>query len=224
MLFKNSHLLTTILTPALQRWLSSQLETVQGLHFQITSRDQQLLRGIIPKVFLTSEFAIYQGLQFDRISLTAENIHLDFTQLLKGQPLQLLNPIPLFANLRMTETHLNASLNSSLLQSGLQDFLSLLLKRESLPSFHWQKITLENRQFTLQGNALSSPQVPILIQAEASLSTPQHLLISPVRVEGINLYQDLSPIEFDLGSQVHLENLTLTEEAIFLQGKITINN
>jgi len=47
MIFKNSNFLTTLLTPALKVWLSSQLETLQGLQIKIVSTDHQLLRGAI---------------------------------------------------------------------------------------------------------------------------------------------------------------------------------
>lgn len=223
MFSKQSHFLTKLLTPAFKMWLSSQLETVQGLQLQMTSSDQQFLQGIIPKVVLKSDFAIYQGLQFDQISLTAEEISINLNQLLKGQPLQPLQPILLSGNMRVTQHHLQASLQSLLLQSGLQDFLSLLLKTTSLPDFYWEKIILENQQFLLQGKELSSEQTPILIQAQVTLATPQCLIISPMKVEGITLDDEFCAISFDLGSEVQLEKLQITTEAIFLQGELTIN-
>jgi len=222
MFWKKSHFLTTILTPALKVWLNSQLETVQGLQLKLTSSDQQLLRGIIPQILLESDFAIYQGLQFDQISLTAEQICVNVTSLFKGQPLQLRNPIPLSGKIRITKSHLNNSLASPLLQSGVKDLLSLLFKTDTIPALHWQKITLDNDQFILEGKQSSSPFLPIKIQAAVTLSSPQHILISPVKLEGINLPETMTSIEFDLGSQVHLKTLNLTQEAVFLQGCLTV--
>lgn len=222
MIFNKSHLLTTILTPALRVWLYSQLEQVEGLHLQITSRDEQLLRGIIPQVLVKSEFANYQGIQFDQISLTAEQIRVNIAQLLNGQPLQPLDPIPISGSVRITETHLRASLASSLLQSGLQDFLSRLFQTNSLPAFQWERLSLETNQCILQGSNCSAAARPVLIQAEITLSSPQHLLISPVTVQGIDLKPDLSAVQFDLGSQVSLEELTITPDAIFVQGNLLV--
>lgn len=215
MIFKDSNLLTTLLTPALKVWLSSQLETVQGLQIKLVSTDQQLLRGIISKVSLTSDFAIYQGLNFDQISLAAEEIKVNITQILKGEPLQLLKPISISVKMRMTETHLNESLPSSLLQSGLKDFLFLLLPNNSLPDLHWESITLDRNSFILKGKS-------VLIAGEVSLKSPQHLLISPMRIEGLELNTKLVPIELDLGSQVHLEDLIITEDAIFIEGNLIV--
>ena len=215
MIFKDSNLLTTLLTPALKVWLSSQLETVQGLQIKLVSTDQQLLRGIISKVSLTSDFAIYQGLNFDQISLAAEEIKVNITQILKGEPLQLLKPISISVKMRMTETHLNESLPSSLLQSGLKDFLFLLLPNNSLPDLHWESITLDRNSFILKGKS-------VLIAGEVSLKSPQHLLISPIRIEGLELNTKLVPIELDLGSQVHLEDLIITEDAIFIEGNLIV--
>jgi len=222
MIWKKSHFLTTILTPALRVWLTSQLETVQGLQLHLTSSDQQLLRGVIPQIFLESDFAIYQGLQFDEISLTAEQICVNVTNLLKGQSLQLLNPIPLSGNIRITNNHLNHSLASPLLQSGVKDLLSLLLKTDAIPALYWEKITLDHNQFILEGKQSSSPFVPIKLQAEVTLSSPQHLLISPVQLEGINSEETIAPVEFNLGSQVQLKTLNLTQEAVFVQGCLIV--
>ncbi|PSO50710.1 MAG: DUF2993 domain-containing protein [Cyanobacteria bacterium SW_9_44_58] len=223
MIFNQSHFLTTILTPALRVWLYSQLDHLEGLHLHITSSDPQLLQGIIPEVFLESEFANYKGLQFDQISLTAQKIHVNLPQLLKGRPLQPLNPIPLSGRLRITETHLSDSLRSSLLQSGIQDLLRQLFQTDVLPSFHWESIRLDNNQCLLQGRRNVSVATPVLIQAAVNLSSPQHLLISPIKVEGIEINHELSPVEFDLGSQVQIDDLTITTEAIFLKGNLIVN-
>ncbi len=222
MFWKKSHLLTTILTPALRVWLTSQLETVQGLELHLISSDQQFLRGIIPKVILRSEFAIYQGLQFDQISLTAQDIEINLSSLLKGEPLQPLKPIPIAGKVRMSESHLNQSLTSSLLQSGIHDFLALLLKTDTFDRFHWDKITLKTNQFILQGTTINSSPQPTLIVGEVHLTSPNLLLISPVTIEGLDFNHQIAPIEFDLGSQVHLENLNLTQEAIFLEGNLMV--
>ena len=222
MIWKKSHILKSILTPALRIWLSSQLETIKGLQLEVTSSDQQLLQGMIPKVLLKSDFAIYQGLHFDQIYLIAEEIAINVSQVLKGQPVQLLNPIPLSGNIRITDNHLNASLASPLLQSGVQDFLALLLKTETIPSIQWQKISLDHNQFILEGHQSASSLKLAQIQATVSLRSPQHLLISPVKVEGFPIEEMIAPIEFDLGSQVQLKTLNVTEEAVFLQGCLTV--
>ena len=220
-----SHFLSKILTPALQLWIKSQLDSITQLQLKITSSDQQLLQGIIPKIYLKSEFAIYQGLHFDQISLIAEQLQVNITQILKGHSLQLLHPLPISGQVRITETHLNDSLRSSLLQSGLQDFLASLLKSNSFSSLQWEQITLQSNQFLLEGKPPQSPKNPVFIQATVDLISPQHLLISPITVQGLALNQEeLTPVEFDLGSQVQIQEIKITEEAIFLEGRIMINN
>lgn len=219
MIWKKNHFLTTILTPALRLWLSSQLDAVQGLQLQLTSSNQQLLQGIIPKVFLQSDFAIYQGLQFDQINLSAEQICVNLSGLFKGQPLQLLQPIPVSGKIRITHRHLNASLASPLLQSGINDLLSLLLGHNAFPSQHWETITLDQNQFILEGRQSS---LLTKIQGEVTLNSPQHLLITPIKLEGFKLEKLPSSVEFDLGSQVQLDTISLTREAVFLQGCLTV--
>ncbi|MFP4336775.1 MAG: DUF2993 domain-containing protein [Halothece sp.] len=220
-----SHFLTTILTPALRIWLKSQLDSLTQLQLEIKSSDQQLLQGMIPKVLLKSELAIYKGLHFDQISLIAEQLQVNIHQILKGQSLQLLHPLPISGKIRITQAHLNDSLSSSLLQSGLQDFLASLLKNNSFSSLQWKKITLQSNQFLLEGKLLHSLQDSISIQANVDLTSPQHLLISPIAVQGFALNQEeITPVEFDLGSQVYLQDLKITQEAIFLEGRIIISD
>ncbi len=218
-----SHFLTSILTLALRVWIKSQLETCTRLQLAIKSSDQQLLTGVIPEVSLESEFAIYQGLHFDQISLLAEGMQVNINQILKGQSLQLLNPLPISGRVRITESHLNDSLNSSLLQSGLQDFLSSLLKTNAFSSLQWEKIALQKNQFLLQGKPPLSPQDSVSMQANVDLTSPQDLLISPVTVQGLALNQEeITPVKINLGSQVHLHEIKITEEGIFIEGRMTI--
>ncbi len=222
MIWKKSHFLTKIFTPALRLWLNSQLDTVQGLELQLISSDQQLFQGIIPKVFLQSDFAIYQGLHFDQINLTAEEIQVNMAQVLRGEPLHLLKPVSISVKMRITERHLNDSLPSFLLQSGLRDVLLLLFKTDYLPCFHWDSITLEENGFILKGKRLSSFSDSVLIQGDVRLNGSQQLLISPMKVEGLDLNQEFAPIELDLGSSIQLDNLTITQDAIFLQGNLIV--
>ncbi len=222
MKFKNSQLLTKILEPALEVWLHSQLDAVEGLQLEIASSDRELMGGIIPSLVLKSHFAKYHGLHFDQVALTAENIRVNVMQLFQGQPLTLLNPVPLFGKVRMTQAHLAASLNSSLLQSGLKDFLSQLLKSDVIPDLKWQEMILDQQQIILKGQRLTATPSPIFIQAEVTLKSPQKLLISPIQVEGFDCQKFPSSVEFDLGSNVSLEQLNVTETAIFIQGRVTI--
>lgn len=223
MTFPNSYLLTKILTPALQVWLHSQLDIVKGLHLQINSSDRQLWHGTIPKLLLNSEFAMYQGLRFDQVSVTAEQIKINIMQLLKGQPLNLLKPVPLWGTIQISQPNLSASLDSSLLQSGLKDFLSLLLNAQTIPSIEWNQIRLDHQQFILEGKQLDSCQTPIIIQADVNLKTPKQLLITPRQMEGLTLqHLEQSAVTLDLGSSVHIKQLTVQEKAVFLQGGLTI--
>jgi hypothetical protein len=110
-----SHLLRSVLGPALRLWLQSQVESVKRLELAIESSDRQLLSGKIPQVAIEAEAALYQGLHLSRIAIEGRDIAVNLAQVMRGKPLQLLTPIAVVAAVVLEEADLNASLASDLL-------------------------------------------------------------------------------------------------------------
>jgi hypothetical protein len=87
----------------------------------------------MPRVVLTAENAIYQGISLRWVQVTAQQIRLHTGEILKGNPLVLSEPIPVNIQVRLTESDLNASLRNghhpgkhstpSLLASALSEVL-----------------------------------------------------------------------------------------------------
>ncbi len=122
-----------LLKRALHWWLRSQLDHLDSLHIEIDGSNRQILSGCIPRVVLTAENAIYQGISLRWVQVTAQQIRLQTGEILKGKPLVLLEPIPANIQVRLTESDINASLENghhpgnhsvpSLLASALSEVL-----------------------------------------------------------------------------------------------------
>jgi hypothetical protein len=84
---------SSVLIPIIQLWLRSQIEHIDILEIAIAGKSRQILSGDIPKANVIGVGAKYQGLAITNIDLAAEAIHLNIAQMLKGEPLRLLDSI-----------------------------------------------------------------------------------------------------------------------------------
>lgn len=102
---------------------------------------------------------IYQGLHLGQVWLQAGAVRLNLKQLLKGEPLRLLQPVPVQLRLTLHERDLTASLNSPLLQQASHEVFQGILPNE----IDWSQVKIQ-----LQGDRLhlitppprDSPQHP----------------------------------------------------------------
>jgi LmeA-like phospholipid-binding len=113
----------SILTPILQLWLRSQLESAQELQVKISGSDRQLWQGIIPLAEVKGKGIMYQGLHLTQISLTASEIELNIRQVLKGESLKLLEAIAVSLDLNLSATDLHYCLAAPLVQAELTQTL-----------------------------------------------------------------------------------------------------
>ncbi|MGB8701568.1 MAG: DUF2993 domain-containing protein, partial [Thermosynechococcaceae cyanobacterium] len=120
-------LISRVLEPALQLWLRSQVESIDTLAVHLESGDRQLLSGYIPQVRLTAQNAVYQGLHLGHVKLCGQNLRINLGQVLKGKPLQLLDPVPVDLEVRLQSTDVQASLASGLLQEAILAVLQTLV-------------------------------------------------------------------------------------------------
>lgn len=128
---RQSRLISSVLSPAVRLWLRSQVESVTDLQFQLEGGDRQILSGYLPKVSIAARQAVYQGLHLSQVALTGENIRVNFGQVLRGKPLQLLEVVPVFGNLTLHQTDLTASLQAPLLATALSDLMTVLFQPET---------------------------------------------------------------------------------------------
>ncbi len=232
---RRSQIISTVVSPAVRLWLRSQVEQVERLEFKLVGGDRQILTGDIPSVSIAASHAVYQGLHLSEIQLEGRDIRFNLGQVFKGKPLRLLAPIPVVGQLWLTESDLQASLESSLLSNALRELVETLLKSGDRPNqtdslkdreIHWQKINIDTDQLTLTGvitNPATLP-IPIGIRAGLGLASHQELQLNPLQIE---LDPDQPPIHLDgfridLGSEVDIQELSLIPGRLICRGRLTV--
>jgi hypothetical protein len=217
-----------VLTTALKLWLRAQISSVSQLEVEIKASDRQILSGCIPWVSIFASHAVYQGLHLTKIRLVAENIRINIGSVLKGQPLRLLETVPVVAELSQEEEDLNASLSSAFLSTGLEEVLVKLLPEHSQKSksFTWQKIKLDHGKATLSAlEAFENDFTPLEITLGLELKSATELLLELIQVKSNTVAQDgnNAPHSFDLGSDVDIQELTLIPKKVECRGRINVN-
>ncbi|MFM2061056.1 MAG: hypothetical protein RLZZ507_726 [Cyanobacteriota bacterium] len=221
-------LITKALTTAIKLWLKTQLTQVSQIEIEIGASDRQLLSGCIPSVSIFATNAVYQGIHVTRIQLTAENIQINIGSVLKGKPLRLLEIVPVVAELIIEEQHLNESLSSELLSTGLNDVLVKLLPEpwEKSKPISWQKITLDNQHLILYGVLATDSETAFLkISLGLELLNGQELQLTQIKIlyNQEPILENNSGFHLDLGSDVDLQELTLESSQILCRGRINVN-
>jgi len=103
---------SSVLIPIIKLWLRSQVEHIDTLEIEIAGKSRQILSGDIPKANVIGAGARYQGLAVTNIDLCAEAIHLNITQILKGDALRLLDPIRVTIDVELSPEDLQSCLKS----------------------------------------------------------------------------------------------------------------
>ncbi|WP_017305437.1 DUF2993 domain-containing protein [Spirulina subsalsa] len=236
-----SQLISKILSPAVQFWLRSQADKVEALQVKIHGRNRQILTGYLPKVSLSAQGAVYQGLHLSEVELTAENIRINLGEVLKGKPLRLLQPVPVMGHVRLEQSDLQASLDAPLLASALQDlFVSLgsLVTLGQQPPQHtdvstdspsvqirWQTAEITPEEITVRGEWLQGKpsNSSVLLQTGLKILHGQILHLSPLTLQSDFTQHPPHELQIPLGSEVNLTTLSLTSGQLAVQGEILVS-
>ncbi|MCU0515952.1 MAG: DUF2993 domain-containing protein [Oscillatoria sp. Prado101] len=230
---RHSRLLSKVLSPAVRLWLLSQVERIEDLQVKIEGRDRQLLQGAIPSVSLSAKGAVYQGLHLSQLLLTATGIGINIGQVLKGKPLGLLSPMPVAGELLLREADLNASLSAPLLSIALIEFLcqnlppaSAFGKMAALPiTLQNPQIRIDSGQLTLSGILVSATgtELPFVFNTGLSGANRELQFVRPQfqTPPGVPAPQ-LDDLKLDLGSEVDIQELTLSQSQLVCRGSITV--
>lgn len=232
---KTSGLISKILSPALRLWLRSQVEQIEELQIQIEGRDRQILSGHVPSVFLNSRRAIYQGLHLGDVKLAGQNIRINMGQIIKGKPLQLLEPIQVGGEIRLEQADLQASLSSEILAGAFRELLIAMLELQGVTApeqqlepcaIAWENIVLDGNHFLLTGKLTQADgsTTPLKIYAALELTSPQTLQLTPLTLEILpNLTSNnLAALAVNLGTDVELEALSVDAGQLFCQGRLFV--
>ena len=229
-------MISKILSKAVKLWLGTQVETAEDLELEIASDNNQILKGYVPYVYLASNYAVYQGLHLHQVQLKGVNIRINLSQVIKGKPLKLLEPVPIEGNLTIKEENLKASLSSPLLLSGLTDLLCQILvangvnnprQKLSYYSLHWQTISLEEEKIIIAGTIKdkhSQHITQIKIYSGLTLANSHTLKFFPLQIDGLSdLFTfKVDSLLMDLGTEVIIEQLNLEPGIIVFIGGLTV--
>ncbi|MBW4479012.1 MAG: DUF2993 domain-containing protein [Tolypothrix brevis GSE-NOS-MK-07-07A] len=221
-------IISNVLKTALSLWLRSQVSQISQLDVEIQASDRQLLSGRIPGVSIFATHAIYQGLHLTQILLKAENIRINIGALLKGQPLRLLETVPVLGEVILNEEDLNDSLSSELLATALNDLLIKLLPEHSQNSkpTTWQTISLAKNKLILCGihTDVTNPTT-IEMSVSLELLSAHELQLSQIQIKhGTAMLTEVNQGQYlDLGSDVDIQELTLIPGKLVCHGRINVN-
>ena len=235
---KTKGIIGSVLSPACGAWLRSQVSQVDELQVNIAGGSLQILGGTIPQITVVAVGAVYQGLCLGSIDLTAENIRVNLPQVVRGQPLSLLAPIPVLAVAKFTEADLQASLSAPLLSNAITDLLAQILATDSAQTkwqIDWHHLQIAPATITLQGNLttlgqtalMTSMDCPCPIELRMGLEIIDgHILhLDPLAIScPIDLPgSDITQHKIDLGSDVNITELNLSAGLLICRGQIQVN-
>jgi LmeA-like phospholipid-binding len=220
---------SSVLSPACRVWLRSQVSHVDELQVDIQGGSRQILGGTIPRVAVVAVGAVYQGLSLGSIDLIAENIRINLPQVIKGQPLRLLEPIAVAAGVKFSETDLQASLSAPLLSQAITDLLSQILApgaQQSQWSIDWQQLHIAPQSLILQGNLTTEGKTaPIEISMGIDICDGHMLVLDPLKITcTLDLPgSNINSHRIDLGNEVDITQLELISGQLLCQGRIQVN-
>lgn len=233
---RQSHIISSVLSPAVRLWVRSQLERADDLQLKIESSDRQVLSGCIRRVSVSARNAVYRGIHLTQADVVGEGIRTNLRQVLRGKALRLLEAFPIAGEVHLREDDLNASLQNPLLGDAVINFLIGLLKSELAgPDDEEIKLTqpqvvLSAGQITLTASldSASGNPTPVVVRtglriengSELKLDRPQWLP-HPTAQKGLFL-NDLDGFTVDLGPHVRLQELTLAAGQLTCRGQIMV--
>ena len=226
---QGSRIASAVLSPAVQLWLRSQVQQVDELKVKIEGSDRQIFSGAIPKVTAAASGAVYKGLHLTEVALEGCGIRINLGQALKGQPLRLVESVPVAGVLRLSQADLNASLKAPLLGLALSEFLRTMLPltdREKSLKLQNSQIAIEAGVLTLSAAILRAGgrQIPLVLRTGLRMASGRELMFEAPEIEmdGELKSSDFNGFKIDFGSEVEIEELILSPGEIVCRGGIRV--
>ncbi|AFZ05207.1 hypothetical protein Osc7112_0614 [Oscillatoria nigro-viridis PCC 7112] len=226
---QGSRIASAVLSPAVQLWLRSQVQQVDELKVKIEGSDRQIFSGAIPKVTAAARGAVYKGLHLTEVAIEGCGIRINLGQALKGQPLRLLESVPVAGVLRLSQADLNASLKAPLLADALSEFLLPMLPltdREKSLKLQNSQIAIEAGLLTLSAAILRAggSQIPFVLRTGLRIASGRELMFEAPEIEmdGELKSSDFNDFKIDFGREVEIEELILSPGEIVCRGGIRV--
>ncbi len=226
---QGSRIASAVLSPAVQLWLRSQVQQVSELNVKIEGSDRQIFSGTIPKVTAAAIGAVYRGLHLTSVAIEGTGIRVNLGQVMKGQPLRLLESFPIFGVLRLIQADLNASLKAPLLADALSEFLLPLLPIADRE----QPLKLENSQIAIDAGLLTlsavilradGTEIPFVLRTGLRMDSSHELMFENPEIEVSKQLDSnvLNDFKIDFGPEVEIEELILNPGEIVCRGGIRV--
>lgn len=226
---QGSRIASSVLSPAVQLLLRSQVQQVDELKVKIEGSDRQIFSGTIPKVTAAARGAVYKGLHLTDVALEGCGIRINLGQALKGKPLRLLESVPVTGVLRLSQADLNASLKAPLLADALSEFLLPMLPlTDSKKSMKLQdsQIKIEAGKLTLVATFLRAEgtQIPVVLRTGLRVASGRELMFESPEIEvcGELKSSDFNDFKIDFGQEVAIDELILSLGEIVCRGGIRV--
>jgi len=241
-------LIGSLLSTAIRLWLRSQVDKIDHLDLNIEGSNRSLLSGEIPAVSVWYENAIYRGLHLTQVQLQGSDIRFNFSQVLKGQALHLLEPFFVTGNLNLNQSDLNISLQAPILEQALNEFVLSLFRSmtetaltsssdpkpeadqswvKSVQQIQNPEITLETDDLILDAKLLFESGELLSFQLKTGLEIANFrelMLVQPqVQIYDINTELHLDHYIIDLGSDIKIQNLILSQGLLEIQAMLKVN-
>ncbi|MEG4321878.1 MULTISPECIES: DUF2993 domain-containing protein [unclassified Microcoleus] len=226
---QGSRIASSVLSPAVQLLLRSQVQQVDELKVKIEGSDRQIFSGAIPKVTAAARGAVYKGLHLTEVAIEGCGLRINLGQALKGKKVRLLESVPVSGVLRLSQADLNASLKAPLLADALSDFLLPMLPLtdgEKSLKLQNSQIKIEAAKLTLSAIILGAggTQIPLVLRTGLRIASGRELMFESPEIE---INQELKTDNFngfniDFGPEVDIKELILSPGEIVCRGSIRV--
>jgi LmeA-like phospholipid-binding len=221
---KSQGIISSLLAPACAAWLRTQVSEVASLDVQIAAKDRQILSGTIPSVSILATQTVYRGISLQKINLVADQIAVNLSQVMRGKPLRVLQPIEVEIEATIADADLLSSLTAPLLAGAVNQLIAQVI---ALPgedwSLVWQDVTIQTGKLTLQGQVQQfGSLVPINICTGIALQERRIIYLAPLVIDCELVEKPVESYSIDLGDEVNLRKLVLAEGELHCAGQVHI--
>ncbi len=224
-----AQVVSALLNPVMSAWIEGEVDSVENLQVQIGGSDPEIVSGTIPSARVAGQNLVYQGFYLSQVVLDGQNIRLNINDVLQGQQLRLLQPVPVAVQLQISESDLNQSLQSPLIREQLaQAQVELPIGNQTVPFVIQEpRVTLFADQLQIDAQ-LQTPDgslVPVTLTTGLEVVNGNQLILrTPAwQLSGQTLpVAGLDGFAIDLGSNVQVQSLELLPGELRYQGQLTI--
>jgi hypothetical protein len=221
---KPQGIISSLLAPACAAWLRTQVSEVASLDVQVAAKDRQILSGTIPSVSILATKTVYRGISLQKIKLLADQIEINLSQVMRGKPLRVLQPIEVEIEATIDDADLLSSLTAPLLAGAVNQLIAQVI---ALPGedwlLVWQDVRIETGKLTLQGQVQQeSSLLPIKICTGIALLEGRIIHLAPLAIDCELVDKPVAAYSIDLGDEVNLRELVLGEGELYCAGQVRI--